>query len=249
MPQQMSNPSPPPRARPEIHTKILEMLPTIDLPSDCKVLDAPLGPGALASELLELGWSVSGADIDLEQSGHLGNRVDRRAANLNERLPWDDQTFDLVVSLEGIEHVENQFHVLREMSRVTKTGGYLLMSTPNICNLEGRLNFLIRGSFFRYITREEMEKFGSGFDHQNLITFIELHQVIDWAGYQVLRIEKDRTKWKQNLFMSPIWLFAKLLQCVQSEKRIRKYKMDLANHPNVITGGPTIIFLARKEIR
>lgn len=236
-----------PRAREEIHVKVMELIHSMGPANGRRVLDAPLGPGALAHALVDLGWNVSGADIDLEQSAHLDGKVDRKLANLNEPFPFDDESFDLVTSLEGIEHVENHFHVLREMGRVTKPGAHLIITTPNICNLEERLNFLLRGAFFEYIPRKDMEKYGSGFNHQNLITSLELHQVIDWGGFDIIGVEKDRPKWKQNIFLFPFWCMIKLMQLVQSSKRIAKYKMDENNCSNVLLGGPTVIFLGRKR--
>jgi SAM-dependent methyltransferase len=237
---------PPPRARHEIHTKVLAMIRGLER-APGHAFDAPLGPGALAREMLTLGWRVSGVDIDLKQSDGLPPTVDRRKANLNEPLPFGDAGFDLVTSLEGIEHVENHFLMLRELGRLTKPGGHLIISTPNIGNLEDRLNFLLRGAFYRYITRAEMERHGSGFDHQNLITFLELRQVIDWAGFDLLAIEKDRAKWKQNVFLFPVWCVIKLMEAVQSARRKAKYQLAETNSTNVLLGGPTIILLARKR--
>lgn len=212
-----------------------------------RAFDAPLGPGALARELIALGWHVSGVDIDLKQSDGLPESVARKRANLNEPLPFEGDQFDLTTSLEGIEHVENHFLMLRELGRLTKPGGHLIVSTPNICNLEERLNFLLRGSFNRYISREEIERYGSGFDHQNLISCLELRQVIDWAGFELMAIEKERTKWKQNVFLFPFWLMVKFMESLQSSRRKQRYRMAETNSRNVLLGGPTIIMLARKR--
>lgn len=238
---------PAPRARPEIHTKVMQMVRDLGDPKGRRVLDAPLGPGALALEMLEYGWKVSGADIDLTQSDHLGDRAERKIADLNERFPFDDASFDLVTSLEGIEHVENHFHVLREMGRVTRPGGHLIMTTPNIGNLEERVNFLTRGAFFNYITLAEQEEHGSGHNHQNLITYLEMRQVIDWAGFDIVAIEKDRPKWRQNIFLFPLWCMIKLVELFQSAKRVARFKMNETNCSNVLLGGPTIILMAKKR--
>jgi len=137
--------------------------------------------------------------------------------------------------------------MVRELGRLTRPGGHLIISTPNIGNLEERLNFLLRGAIYRYITRKEIERRGSGFDHPNLITFLELRQAMNWAGFDLLRIEKDRSKWKQNVFLSPVWLLIKLLEGIQSVRRNWRYRMAETNSGNVLFGGPTIILLARKR--
>jgi SAM-dependent methyltransferase len=50
-------------------------------------------------------------------------------------LPFPDNSFDIVSCRDMIEHVENAQGVLLECKRVLRTGGYLLITTPNIYNL------------------------------------------------------------------------------------------------------------------
>ncbi len=47
-----------------------------------------------------------------------------------EELPWDDQTFDLITCLDVIEHTPDDRATLRELRRVTKPGGWLLVTVP-----------------------------------------------------------------------------------------------------------------------
>jgi len=238
--------TPAPRARPKIHDKVNELLPSLGPAAGKKALDAPLGPGSMALHLHEVGYAVTGVDIDLKQSEGLPPAISRQTCNLNAPLPFPDATFDLVTSLEGIEHVENHFLLARELGRVTRPGGHLIISTPNICNLEERLNFVIRGTTFRFISRAEIEQHGSGFTHQNLIGYVQLRQVLDWAGYEILRVERDCVKWKQNVFLFPLWLFLKAFLGLQSKKRKQKYLLSETSAEPVLLGGNTIILLARK---
>jgi len=238
--------TPVPRARAEIHDKVLELVKGLGPAAGKRALDAPLGFGHMATRLDEAGYAVTGLDIDLKQSEELPSRITRQLGNFNQPLPLPDATFDLVTSLEGIEHVENHFLMTRELGRVTKPGGHLIISTPNICNLEDRLNFLARGAFYRFISRAEMERNGNGYDHQNLITYVELRQVLDWAGFEVMRVERDRAKWKQNVFLFPLWLLLKAYAAAQSAKRKAKYLLPETSAPPVLLGGNTIIILARK---
>lgn len=238
--------NPRPRARAEIHNRVKELIAKLGPAAGKKALDAPLGPGAMGLHLHQLGYEVSGVDLDLEQSRELPPAIARQTCNLNQPLPLGDGLFDLVTSLEGIEHVENQFHLLRELSRVLKPGGYLILSTPNICSLEERLNFLARGSFYRFISRTEIERCGSGFDHQNLTGYVELRQVLDWAGFQVVGVEKDRTKIRQMIFLWPLYLLIRGYVLLQSERRKQKYLLRETSSANVLLGGNTIIFVARK---
>ncbi|CAB4244472.1 2-polyprenyl-3-methyl-5-hydroxy-6-metoxy-1, 4-benzoquinol methylase [Methylacidimicrobium sp. AP8] len=239
--------SPAPRARPEIHRKVGELVRRLNLPSGARALDAPLGPGAMAEWLRQEGFTVWGADIDLAQSDGIHPAIRRERADLNGVLPFPDRFFDLVVSLEGIEHLENPFQFLRELSRICRPGGYLLLSTPNICNLEERLNFLVRGAFYRYIPAPEYAEHGSGFDHQNLMTWIEIRQLLDWNGFAVQGLFRDKLKWRQLVFLGPLgvilWGFGRL----QTRERREKYRWQETESGPVLFGGSTLIVLARRE--
>ena len=244
----MSDPVTPPRprARSEIHDVVQSLVARLGPAAGRKALDAPLGMGAMAFHLHAAGYEVFGADMDLQQSADLPAAITRKRCNLAVQLPFPDASFDLVTSLEGIEHVENHFQMLRELARVTKPGGRLILSTPNICNLEERLNYVVQGTFYRFIDRAEIEEKGSGFDHQNLIGFVQLRQVIDWAGFAVERVERDRTKWKQVIILAPLWLLLKLFLALQSAKRKAKYLLPETGSNAVMLGGNTIIIQAKR---
>ncbi len=242
-----SNKTPAPRARKEIHPVAQKLIAGLGSSASKKALDAPLGPGAMAFHLHQEGYDVTGLDIDLEQSSTLPAGITRKQCNLNEHLPVPDSYFDLVTCLEGIEHVENHFLVLRELARATKPGGHPVISTPNICSLEERLKFVMDGTFYHYIKRSDVEKYGSGFDHQNLIGYLELRQALDWAGFQILQVEKDRVKPKQIFFLWPVWLTIKLYTAIQSRHRKQRNFLDETSSNNVLMGGNTIIILAQKE--
>jgi glycosyltransferase involved in cell wall biosynthesis/2-polyprenyl-3-methyl-5-hydroxy-6-metoxy-1,4-benzoquinol methylase len=58
-------------------------------------------------------------------------RVEYRQANLNERLPYDDASFDLVVCTEVLEHITHHEHAIAEFLRVLRPGGRLIISVPD----------------------------------------------------------------------------------------------------------------------
>src|SRR5262245_2863935 len=90
----------------------------LQLPPSSKILDAPCGAGALSSLLSKLGFEISGADIEPLAGSILGQRF--KLADFRGALPWPSEEFDVVVSVEGIEHLENPHSFLREMYRVTR---------------------------------------------------------------------------------------------------------------------------------
>jgi len=66
-------------------------------------------------------------------------------ADLNQSIPLPDNTYDAVVAIEVLEHLENHFRFLSELLRVTKPGGMLILTTPNVLSISSRWHFFIYG--------------------------------------------------------------------------------------------------------
>ncbi len=111
--------------------------------SDIRVLDLPAGAGWLSLKLREEGFRVISADIN-------GAKDDYVFADMNEKLPFADEQFDAVVSMEGIEHIMNYEGFIGEISRITRKGGTVVLSTPNISCFYSRLMFACTGNFFQF---------------------------------------------------------------------------------------------------
>src|SRR5688500_11817579 len=90
-----------------------------------RVLDVPAGEGALALRLKNLGFEVSCADLYTEIFKLPETEIKR--GNLDARLPYDDTSFDFVVCVEGLEHIENPANAMREFARILKTEGTLIV--------------------------------------------------------------------------------------------------------------------------
>jgi SAM-dependent methyltransferase len=67
---------------------------------------------------------------DIEDSGHSHHDSNIDYFFDGKTLPFDDDRFDSVVSFEVFEHVFNLHEILKEINRVTKTSGTLLISFP-----------------------------------------------------------------------------------------------------------------------
>jgi SAM-dependent methyltransferase len=94
--------------------------------SGLRVLDAASGTGYGSSILRDAGAvQVTSVDLATEASGIAFVRADV------SRLPARDGAFDLYVSFETIEHVEDDEALVREARRVLARGGRFLCSTPN----------------------------------------------------------------------------------------------------------------------
>jgi SAM-dependent methyltransferase len=71
---------------------------------------------------------ISYIGIDLPTTIHNISHIDTYASAL--ALPFRDSSFDSILCAEVLEHVPNPSNVLHEIYRVTKHGGYLLLTAP-----------------------------------------------------------------------------------------------------------------------
>jgi len=98
-----------------------------------RVLDVACGSGFGLRMLLAAGARTIGVDYDAQTLRHIKN--DQPTATLvtsdATRLPLQDCSIDQVVSFETIEHVPDAPALVRELRRVLRPGGRLILSTPN----------------------------------------------------------------------------------------------------------------------
>jgi len=74
---------------------------------------------------------VFGVDLDFEAVGYCRERgLDNTAQASAGRLPFRDETFDLVTMLDVLEHIRDEASALAQASRVIRPGGLLLVAVP-----------------------------------------------------------------------------------------------------------------------
>jgi 2-polyprenyl-3-methyl-5-hydroxy-6-metoxy-1,4-benzoquinol methylase len=98
-----------------------------------RVLDVGCGEGLLAAELAQAGISVVGIDVAEEPLRRARARdpsLDLRIVPAEDTWPLPDASFDVVWAGETIEHVADTAGWLREVRRVLRPAGSLLLSTP-----------------------------------------------------------------------------------------------------------------------
>jgi SAM-dependent methyltransferase len=159
-----------------------------------RVLDIPSGQGALAEKSKREGDFVC-ADID--EKNYSLEKTPFIKLDMNDPLPFKNDTFDHVVCLEGIEHIENPFMLLREISRILRPEGNLIISTPNILTLKSRTRFLFYSyhDHFRYLKLgEDFRHNVQDYDHEHInpMTFGEIRLALEKAGMSIVGISTNR---------------------------------------------------------
>lgn len=120
----------------------------LDCHRDAKIVDLPCGEGALLMALHQRGYvNLCGADINTEQVKVNNSTASIVYSDINERIGFDDQFADVVFCVECIEHIESPFHLIRELARITRPGGRVVISTPNVLSTNARSKYLSAGYF------------------------------------------------------------------------------------------------------
>jgi SAM-dependent methyltransferase len=107
-----------------------------------RVLDVGCRYGALTRSYVE-GNEVVGVDVDREalaEAAKLG--IETHWADADAPLPFPDESFDVVVAGELLEHIRDPGGLVDEAARVLRPGGRLVASVPNGFRLKHRLRFL-----------------------------------------------------------------------------------------------------------
>ncbi|WP_113408155.1 class I SAM-dependent methyltransferase [Hyphomicrobiales bacterium] len=98
-----------------------------------RVLDAGCGGGAHGAALVDRGAVLTGVDASAGLLEIARRRLEGRArlllADLNERLPFEDGTFDLVMASLVMHYLHDWSQPLSEFRRVLSDGGRLIFST------------------------------------------------------------------------------------------------------------------------
>ena len=214
-----------------------------------QVLDAPAGQGATSRLLHEAGFDVTALEMVAENFAAREVRV--VPADMNVPLPFPDEAFDYVVSVDGIEHLENTFACVREFGRVLRPGGELFLSTPNVSAFRSRARFLLTG-FHNKWKKPLTEETPDPLHHLNLVTFPEIRYALHRSGFVLCEITTNRVKlaaWPYVLLypfaaLATALAFAKEKDPRQRELNREIYRQSLS-FP--VAMGETLIVSARKR--
>jgi len=107
--------------------------------------------------------------------------IEFRASDLDAgRLPLEDGSVDAAVAVEVVEHVENPRALVREMARVVRPGGIVLLTTPHQLSLLSLLTLIVKGSFSAF-------QDGDYPAHRTALLEIDLRRILDEAGVREIR--------------------------------------------------------------
>lgn len=196
-----------PIAIPGIHEKFLKFF-LDNVEKNAEVLDAGAGHGALSYQLNRAGYKVIA--LDFNNSLFECEDIPFVEADLSRHLPFENNSFDVVIAVEVWEHINGHPNFLSEVYRILKPKGKLFITTPNILSLKSRMRFLFTGFFYSFKPLDLNKT--DGLQHVSSFTY---DQIIWLAGQYHFQLEKFSVDKKQNssmilLFLYPIiWLYCR----------------------------------------
>jgi len=175
----------------------------------------------------------------------------------SQTLPYEANAFDLVTCTEVVEHLENYHKLIRDIFRVSKPGGTVVFSTPNVLNLQSRIRFMYFGfaNLFGPIPVSRSENFSTG-GHITPVSFFYLAHTLAETGFIAIQLEIDKSQRSAIPKLLLLWPIISFLGYLAKRKEIQKYKTidhsnraitDKINDIKMLLGR-TIIVAAQKPV-
>jgi len=151
--------------------------------------------------------------------------------DLEARLPFDDASFDWVMALEVIEHLENRHNALHEMRRIIKPGGTLILSTPNMLSCRARMAMAFAGQRTFQTWLDEHSGVHSKIDdriyqgHAFLVDYFELRYSLHQCGFKIRELLSSSQSASNAVllpFVWPLMAFATWRASKLGEKRFKR---------------------------
>ena len=192
------------RARRLLHREIitLNILKSLVQKGNC-LLDVGCGDGRFMEQCIaiESSLNIQGIDfshVEVASAAKRGLAV--KQGNVQDGLPYSQESFDIIHAAELIEHLYDADQFLIECNQALKTNGYLIISTPNLCAWFNRI-FLplgIQPLFLEPSTRSK--KIGSGIlgrfkkedtpvGHVRIFTILALKDMLARYEFELIQVK------------------------------------------------------------
>lgn len=154
--------------------QLQKMLPKIESEKQCLLITSGDNNGAMNFYLRELGGKWSWADLEgtsiVEMSELLGDEVKHVEFN---SLPYRNGNFDIVISIDCLEHMEDPQTFTKELYRITKPNGKVIITVPG--GQKTKIANIIKNMVG--MTKEKYGHVVEGYNAKQLNNFMELAQL------------------------------------------------------------------------
>jgi SAM-dependent methyltransferase len=193
----------------------------LGLAPGARVLDAGCGSGRTLEDLGRYG-EVFGIELDpvAAETARARGCGEVQIGRLEE-LPWEDRYFDLITCLDVIEHTPDDRVTLRELRRVCRPGGFLLLTVPAYQSLWSMHD--VANHHYRRYSRGRLRAAArdSGWRVRRMTSFngLLLGPAAAVRLAERRRMRQPNGDYKPELALGPDWLNAALEQPLRLEAR------------------------------
>lgn len=136
-----------------------------------KVLDIGCGSGLITKEIKKIGYSVEGVDFSKEAIAKaICNGIDTSICDLDEGIDKPNERYDVVWAGDIIEHVFDPIGLIKEIYRVLKKNGIVIICIPSDVGIISRIKMLFGVSY-----QEQMYRKSGYYKHH---TFFSLNLIL-----------------------------------------------------------------------
>ncbi len=194
-----------------------------------RVVDFPAGNGITSRILRDAGAEPIPCDLFPEY--FKVDDLECMKMDINAELPIEKRSVDGVICQEGIEHFTDQLKAFQSFNKITRTGGMLLITTPNYSNIRAKLSYLLGESerFNSMLAPNELDSIwmSSGgseiyYGHIFLIGIQKLRTLGKLAGYKIKKVHFTRAKSTSVLLLPFFYPFIYLSNLLAYSTRMRK---------------------------
>lgn len=184
----------------------------LDASDRCLLVTCGDNNGAINYYLRELGGTWSWADHETKSISEISELLGDKVVHVTENaLPFSDNHFDRVVSIDVHEHLQDPNPFTRELCRVAKEGGKVIVTVPN----GDETKFATRIKNFVGMTKEKYGHFREGFDLPDLCELLSAN------GIQPLANTTFSKFFTEMLELSINFLYVNILS-KKSKSRVEK---------------------------
>jgi ubiquinone/menaquinone biosynthesis C-methylase UbiE len=186
-------------------------------------LDVGCGNGSFAFKAKEKFDEIYGIDISPSRIQEAKKTAKERFPNnnnfhfyvqdINEKIGFSDSTFDVVTCLAVLEHIFDPYFIAKEIYRILKNNGTLILEVPNIAYLKHRIQLLL-GKLPVTSSPLNWREIGCDGGHLHYFTKKTLCRLLEEEGFKILKISgcglfaKFRNWWP-SLLTGDIFIKAK----------------------------------------
>ncbi|OGI34875.1 MAG: hypothetical protein A2259_00615 [Candidatus Moranbacteria bacterium RIFOXYA2_FULL_43_15] len=154
--------------------------------ADIRLLDIGCGSGLITKKIQEMGYLTEGLDFSQEAVNKaISNGINANVCDLDEGISKPDGEYDVVWAGDIIEHVFDPIGLIKEISRVLKDRGALILCIPSDVGLISRIKMLI-GHSYQEITYKK-----SGYHKHHTFFNLELISfMLEKAGFKIQEVNK-----------------------------------------------------------